>query len=56
MKVNEPNRLGQHVNITILRRVTQEGGFSECFGHHKKKTFMDKALRVLFDEYGPLSE
>ena len=45
-KANEPNRLRQRVTITILRHAKQEGSFSACFGHRKKKTFMEKALLI----------
>lgn len=56
IKANEPNMLGQRVTITILRYENQEGCYSECFRCRKKKTFIENDLRVLFHEYGPLSE
>ena len=51
----ERNTLGQRIVLTILKFAKKEGGYNSCFGYRKKRKFLEKAHRVLFDFDGPSS-
>ena len=56
IKVNEVNRVDERILLNSLQHARQEGGHAAAFGHKKKKPFMKKALRALFESDGFLNE
>ena len=56
IKVVEVRRVREHILLNALRCTRQEGRHAAAFGCKKKKNFVEKALRILFENDGPLNE